>query len=184
MERRNRGSFHQSSAERMSSRPTRTVRRDEHCCAVAHAHTCPAMFGLCGIGNVLHALCVLVGVAGKFFFFYMDGAESTSSLIYKERVVKDKGMMTLFCSLLLFLSPLSLLNPSPSCLLLLCLSVSLSLSLSPAQPPTVACKPEAQSEHVHVAYTFFSLHVPEPTRMLRWCLATKISASEPSREVY
>ncbi len=39
---------------------------------------------------------------------------------------------------------------------------------------------EAQSEHVHVAYT--AMHVWAPIRMLRRCLLDKISASELRRK--
>ncbi len=40
-----------------------------------------------------------------------------------------------------------------------------------AQPPTVACKIEAQSEHIHVGYTLFARL--SPICMLRRCLLTK-----------
>ena len=45
----------------------------------------------------------------------------------------------------------------------------------------VACKMEAQSEHVRVAYTFFARLAP--TCMLSRCLITKISASELRRKL-
>ena len=43
--------------------------------------------------------------------------------------------------------------------------------LKPTQPPTVACKMEAQSEYVHIASTF--LHVWRPICVLTRCLSTK-----------
>ncbi len=46
----------------------------------------------------------------------------------------------------------------------------LLLSLLP-QPPTVACKMEAQSEYVHIAYTLCARMAP--ICMLRRCLSTK-----------
>ncbi len=48
------------------------------------------------------------------------------------------------------------------------------------QPPTVACKMEAQSEHARIAYMFFA-HLA-PICMLSRCLSTKISASELRRK--
>ncbi len=42
---------------------------------------------------------------------------------------------------------------------------------TPTQPPTVACKMEAQSEYVHVAHTF--LHIWLRLVMLSRCLSTK-----------
>ncbi len=52
----------------------------------------------------------------------------------------------------------------------------------PSQPPTVACKMEAQSEYVHIACTFFARSAPicmlSPAQLL-----TKISASELSQQL-
>ena len=55
------------------------------------------------------------------------------------------------------------------------------LSKNIPQLPTVACKIKAQSEHGHVAYTFF-WHVWRRFVMLIRCSLTKISASEISRK--
>ena len=52
--------------------------------------------------------------------------------------------------------------------------------LPPSQPPTVACKIEAQLEYIQAAYTL--LHVLSPIGMLCRCLSNKISASELSRK--
>ena len=51
--------------------------------------------------------------------------------------------------------------------------------VSVTQPPTLVCKMEAQSEHVHVARMFF-LHVPHQFACSVRRLQTKISASDLS----
>ena len=70
--------------------------------------------------------------------------------------------------------------------LCLCLSVSACVQIpvvaEEAQPPTVACKMEAQSEHVRVAHT--SLHVWAPICHAQSGLIDEISASELSQEFY
>ena len=50
------------------------------------------------------------------------------------------------------------------------------------QPPTVACKMEAQSEHVHVACTF--LHVLAPILRAQSAIINEISAPELGRKAY
>ncbi len=55
------------------------------------------------------------------------------------------------------------------------------LYLQHTQPPMVVCKMEAQSEHLHVASSFFCI-VCSFVRMLSRCLLTEISASEFSRK--
>ncbi len=57
-----------------------------------------------------------------------------------------------------------------------------TVELVHTQPPTVACKMEAQSEHAHIAYTGFFFARSAPTLHAQSVLTNKISASELSRK--
>ncbi len=58
----------------------------------------------------------------------------------------------------------------------------LFVKITATQPSVVACKKEAQLEHVHIAYTF--LRVWRRLVMLRQCLLTKISAAELRKKFF